>query len=171
MDKKKDIKLSIIENFILNFTSSEREREYMAKAAYNYVNEDEGDELNDVEVEPYNFHAIDWEELRDQKLSLQLIQNDVKGEKNESIEGILNLIDSIQDYACDVLGIEEEKVFGEHFGKKILVCENCGSDNVQVLAWVDANTNEYADEAACGDINDYYCTKCEKNVKLTFKNI
>ncbi len=30
---------------------------------------------------------------------------------------------------------------------KILVCEECGSTNVEITAWVDANTNEYVSDS------------------------
>lgn len=40
------------------------------------------------------------------------------------------------------------------------VCSVCGGDNVQVLAWVDANNHEFDDEGPC-DENHTWCTDCE----------
>lgn len=52
---------------------------------------------------------MDWKLLRKQKLILlNTINNDaVDPEHKEGLEGILNMIDSIQDYAVDDLGINE----------------------------------------------------------------
>jgi hypothetical protein len=57
--------------------------------------------------------GIDWSDLRAQKtMLLETINNDaVDPEHKEGLEGILNLIDSLQDYAVDVLGIPEMHVF------------------------------------------------------------
>lgn len=41
----------------------------------------------------------------------------------------------------------------------VLVCQQCGGQNIQVEAWVDANTNEYIYEH--GD--DTWCNDCEEN--------
>lgn len=56
---------------------------------------------------------IDFTELRNQKrLLLETINNDaVSPEHKEGLEGILNLIDNVQDYAVDVLGWDEKIVF------------------------------------------------------------
>jgi len=48
--------------------------------------------------------------------------------------------------------------------KNFLVCDECGSMNVQVQAWVDANTNKYI---GCRDENDAWCDDCESHVRLT----
>lgn len=45
----------------------------------------------------------------------------------------------------------------------MLVCNECGSTQVQVLAWVDANTNEYM-----GELNNEkaWCDNCEETCSL-----
>lgn len=47
----------------------------------------------------------------------------------------------------------------------MLVCETCGSTEVQVLAWIDANTNEYKTEGL-GDKNSSWCENCKAHVNL-----
>lgn len=48
-----------------------------------------------------------------------------------------------------------------------LYCPECGGTNVQVMAWVDANTNQY-----CSDVNnppeceDTWCDDCEEHTGL-----
>ena len=48
-----------------------------------------------------------------------------------------------------------------------LCCSGCGGTNIQVMAWVDANTNKY-----CSDINtpaevkDTWCEDCEDHTGL-----
>jgi hypothetical protein len=56
---------------------------------------------------------IDWTDLRTQKtLLLETINNDaVDPEHKEGLEGILALIDALQDYAVDELGVDEMHVF------------------------------------------------------------
>ena len=44
----------------------------------------------------------------------------------------------------------------------LLVCPKCGSDKVQTLAWVDANTLEYIDS----DNIEGYCEDCEEYIDL-----
>lgn len=41
----------------------------------------------------------------------------------------------------------------------MLVCKNCGSENVSTLAWVNVNTNEYESDGP----NDFYCEDCGSN--------
>ena len=50
-----------------------------------------------------------------------------------------------------------------------LVCEICGSRDVQVKAWIDPNTNEICDEC-WGDKEDCWCCDCQENVYLTFES-
>ena len=59
------------------------------------------------------FEKIDWKLLHKQKKNLLKLINDKKTsiKEKEHLEGILNLLDSIQDYAVDTLGIEEKTVF------------------------------------------------------------
>lgn len=48
-----------------------------------------------------------------------------------------------------------------------LYCPECGGTNVQIMAWVDANTNKY-----CSDVNnppeceDTWCDDCEEHTGL-----
>lgn len=51
--------------------------------------------------------TIDWNQLRDDKerlISLNITHP-------HDFDGLVNLIDAIQDYAVDVLGVSEEEVF------------------------------------------------------------
>lgn len=45
----------------------------------------------------------------------------------------------------------------------MLVCNECGSTQVQVLAWVDANTNEYMGESFT---KEAWCDNCEETCSL-----
>ena len=44
------------------------------------------------------------------------------------------------------------------------VCSECGSTNIQVQAWVNANTNEYVDDIT--DNAECWCEDCGKHTKL-----
>jgi len=61
--------------------------------------------------------GIDWNLLRKQKLMLINLMNEFSltyfnnQEREELGEGLINLINSIQDYAVDELGIDENIVF------------------------------------------------------------
>ncbi len=48
-----------------------------------------------------------------------------------------------------------------------LVCINCGSDNVQSKAWVNANTNEYVCDCSDGSSEDFWCEDCKGHHTLT----
>ena len=50
----------------------------------------------------------------------------------------------------------------------MLVCDECGGTNIQVLAWVNANTNEYISES-CNDENDRWCEDCNTHVDFKEK--
>ena len=64
---------------------------------------------------------VDWVLLRKQKLMLLEMMNEFSltyfndAEKEGLAEGLINLIDSIQDYAIDELDKTEEEVFGKDF--------------------------------------------------------
>lgn len=47
--------------------------------------------------------------------------------------------------------------------KRLLICRECGSTDVNVRAWVDANTNEYVDDV---DEGEAFCNECEADVML-----
>jgi len=64
------------------------------------------------------FHNMDWKLLREQKLDLlnvidlhQRKTDEAKKRQISSLFGILHLIDSIQDEAVDVDGLDESEVF------------------------------------------------------------
>ncbi len=44
-----------------------------------------------------------------------------------------------------------------------LYCSECGGTNIQIQAWVDANTNEYVSDA---DLDDAWCDDCEEHVDI-----
>jgi hypothetical protein len=70
----------------------------------------------DLEDQPEFIQKMDWDLLRKQKCSLlKVIYDEKKGKGNdaEDLIGILHVLDTIQDYAVDVLGVDEIKVFGE----------------------------------------------------------
>lgn len=46
----------------------------------------------------------------------------------------------------------------------ILVCSECGGDNIQVKAWVDANTNQFISDTSEGE--DSWCENCLKHVEF-----
>jgi hypothetical protein len=49
----------------------------------------------------------------------------------------------------------------------ILVCEDCGSRNVQTLAWVFVNkNNRHSDFAGLEDSGNNWCCDCEEHVSL-----
>ncbi len=57
------------------------------------------------------FDRIDWELLRSQKS--KLLQQTLDAELDDVHEGIVNLIDSLQDFAVDKLGYPSCEIFGE----------------------------------------------------------
>lgn len=56
---------------------------------------------------------IDWKLLREQKRDLYhiAISKNYMDPLNRSLNGILHLLDSLQDFAVDEMGISEEEVF------------------------------------------------------------
>ena len=67
-----------------------------------------------LELAPDFIQKIDWKLLRNQKHDLlKVINNDsVIPKEKESLEGILHLLDAVQDYGVDICGLSERKVFG-----------------------------------------------------------
>ena len=53
--------------------------------------------------------------------------------------------------------------------KDKLVCSKCGGKNVQIRAWIDANTNKYTGDAMCED-EDTWCEDCEDHTGLVMKS-
>lgn len=72
---------------------------------------------------PYFIEKIDWSELRNQKTALinhiavlrkdqsEVNQIDVKNELADHLEGILALIDAVQDYAVDEMGMNPVDIY------------------------------------------------------------
>jgi hypothetical protein len=66
---------------------------------------------------PEFLQKIDWKLLKEQKLKLVYLMNhagctiELQDDDSIAIEGIVELIDAIQDYATDVMGLSEKKVF------------------------------------------------------------
>ena len=64
-----------------------------------------------VQMESYEL-IIDFSQLREQKVALLGINAKVLSkDQYEALEGIINLVDSIQDYAVDNLGYKAQEVF------------------------------------------------------------
>lgn len=62
------------------------------------------------------FENMDWELLRKQKATFVQVMNTILVEHEhllDTFQGILHLIDAVQDHAVDVMGEPEELVFGE----------------------------------------------------------
>lgn len=61
--------------------------------------------------------------------------------------------------------------------KDVWICDNCGSDNVQVKSWVSLNTNVIIDSASASDgetddeTDDFWCEDCEGHHKTTLHTI
>lgn len=43
------------------------------------------------------------------------------------------------------------------------VCKKCGSDHIDMLAWVNVNTREYQEDSGVGE---YYCLICDDHVEI-----
>jgi len=49
-----------------------------------------------------------------------------------------------------------------------IVCNQCGSSNVQLMAWIDPNSNEIIDDVGPWQSKDNnYCNDCDEHVALT----
>ena len=56
---------------------------------------------------------------------------------------------------------------------RIAVCEECGSNEVQELMWVEVNTDKVI-STGCGERKDRWCPKCEEHTEIKYirvKNI
>ena len=61
---------------------------------------------------------MNWASLREQKA--ELIKYAWKdADSNKLLEGIISIIDEIQDQAVEENGLTEMEVFGENFGKEL----------------------------------------------------
>lgn len=66
----------------------------------------------------------------------------------------------IEHIACAVRGQDEEYLSKE---PSVLVCERCGSREIQMMAWVDPNTLEYV-SSIDADADDQWCDACQEHV-------
>ena len=66
----------------------------------------------------------------------------------------------IEHIACAVRGQDEECPSKE---PSVLVCERCGSREIQMMAWVDPNTLEYV-SSIDADADDQWCEACQEHV-------
>ena len=66
----------------------------------------------------------------------------------------------IEHIACAVRGQDEECPAKE---PSVLVCQECGSREIQMMAWVDPNTLEYA-SSIDADADDQWCDACQEHV-------
>ena len=74
------------------------------------------------------------------------------------------------DNATEKFNTEDELISAvDALADSILVCEECGSEDVETLAWVNANTNVFADSYAYDTLHKF-CNACNKHVDLTSKN-
>ena len=96
------------------------------------------------------FADIDWKLLREQKLALL--------NALPAIEGIINLLDDIQDHAVDVLGVPAEDVFLTEDDEEIGTCDECnephengGSDHCTECGNCSEHCAQYVD---CPDKED-----------------
>lgn len=56
--------------------------------------------------------GINWKDLKAQKQALLEVMNLTTDEKKvENLQGILTMIDNVQDFAVDVMGKDENEVF------------------------------------------------------------
>ncbi len=129
---------------------------------------------------------IDFTELRTQKTSLlatiDFLEKNKVPQLPEDLNGILALIDAIQDYAVDEIGIPEMHVFNfeqeeerenpdPDKTKQLWLCPNCGSDNVEFKVWANANTNEVSDTDAPMEDEDCYCNDCKEHGELILSDV
>lgn len=130
---------------------------------------------------PQWIQRIDWTDLRTQKtMLLETINNDaVDPEHKEGLEGILAVIDALQDYVVDELGVNEMHVFDFELEderenpdpdkvKTLWLCPNCGSDNVEMKVWANANTNVVGTDC---EEEEGYCQDCEERGELILSTI
>lgn len=75
--------------------------------------------MSDIDAAHSLLAGIDWELLRQQKAWLLDVAVDADVDEDvDAQEGLLNLLDNIQDFAVDSLGLSEAVVFGEEYVKE-----------------------------------------------------
>lgn len=123
---------------------------------------------------------INYPLLREQKTTLFNMFDDFKLKQNhiDALNGIIQILNSIQDFAVDEMGMDEDKVFDLDVEDKeddvpcwertklVHLCGNCASDNIQFRAWVNPNNEEEIEYILDdGDLKeDHYCLDCNKNM-------
>lgn len=127
---------------------------------------------------PEFLKKIDFTSLRSQKEVFLKVLTRLADDEHDKLEGILNLVDALQDYAVDVLGVPEMLVFDfEEEDRKnpdlnktktLWLCPNCGSDNVEMKVWVNVNTNKLGTE--CEEDEDY-CNDCREHGELILSTL
>jgi hypothetical protein len=71
-----------------------------------------------------NYSKIDWKQLKQQKLTLIALQiPGITEEQSEDLDGILNLIDHIQDSAFETGKFEHDQIY---LTEAELNLDNCG---------------------------------------------
>jgi len=116
MKKSEQIKQQIIENWLLYIHHDDDHS--TKKEIPQYIEEDHVDEIEQSGL--YDVSKINWSDLRNQKGSLVLVLEQLTNKKADkdiidSLEGILSLIDSIQDHAVDVMGFPYNEVFNDEY--------------------------------------------------------
>lgn len=78
---------------------------------------------------------INWELLRKQKATLVevLILGDLSRREKNDLDGIVHLLDSLQDYVVDEMLVDEELVFG--FSGRKFICMACGQATTSTVAY------------------------------------
>lgn len=51
--------------------------------------------------------------------------------------------------------------------EQIIVCKECGSDDVELRVWLNLKTKETSD-CSDGDDEDTWCNKCEEHTGIKF---
>lgn len=126
---------------------------------------------------PEFLKKIDWTDLRTQKSALIEVMNTVTTvEQAQQLEGILALIDAVQEHAVEHMDMSAIHVYDFELEedrenpdpdktKTVFLCSNCGSDNVEMKAWVNPNTDGIGDTISSEE-EDCYCNDCDGNHEL-----
>lgn len=78
----------------------------------------------------------------------------------------------LSSYEPDMVFMTEDKsIIGlymclEDEEDEILVCSECGSRDVEYMAWVDANTHKFKCEVDLSDEDNNFCNTCSSHVNL-----
>jgi hypothetical protein len=165
-DLKKEVRLntkaSEYRTFIVELEHALSEKENV-KSPWGVIVQGENVQPDTIQPDqtPKLVSLIDFSLLRTQKKTLIEIIDDmekrgVEPERVSDLSGILNLIDSIQDFAVDVMGLNPIDVFNfeleesrEDVTKTITLCKECNTDDVTIKTK-----------------NSGYCMICGKEVEI-----